>query len=104
MMTSAADFHEVGGFSPEFPLNYNDVDYCLKLHERGQRIVYNPEAELFHYESSSRETDVSELEKEQLHARWHEILEDDPYFNRQFVWKSANFVTPVYLSDGRTVP
>jgi GT2 family glycosyltransferase len=103
MMTSAADFDAVGGFSPDFPLNYNDVDYCLKLRQYGKRAVYNPEAELYHFESSSRHTAVSQDELDRLHGRWHDDLQPDPYFNRQFVWKTANFVTPVYLSDGRMI-
>ena len=46
---------KVGGFSEDFPLNYNDVDYCLKVREQGCRTVYVPEVELYHYESVSRE-------------------------------------------------
>jgi GT2 family glycosyltransferase len=38
----ADDYHAVGGFDPEFPLNYNDIDMCLKLRQKGKRIVYQP--------------------------------------------------------------
>ena len=31
---------EVGGFSLEFPGNYNDVDYCMKLRHTGYDVVY----------------------------------------------------------------
>ena len=54
-MTRAAVYREAGGYSEDFPLNYNDVDYGLKLREKGYRIVYTPYAELFHYESVSKE-------------------------------------------------
>ena len=39
-MTPRDVFEAVGGLSPKFPLNYNDVDYCLKVRHRGQRVVY----------------------------------------------------------------
>ena len=54
-MTPAAAYHAVGGYSEDFPLNYNDVDYALKLRDKGYRSVYVPEAELFHYESVSKD-------------------------------------------------
>ena len=44
--------------APTFPVNYNDIDYCLKLRARGQRVVYDPDTLLYHFESSSRSTDV----------------------------------------------
>src|SRR5207245_76483 len=38
MMTRRDSFESVGGLSLEFPLNYNDVDYCLKLYQSGRRV------------------------------------------------------------------
>ena len=46
--------------SAAFPINYQDVDYGLKLRAKGYRTVYNPEVELFHFESSSRAPDVAD--------------------------------------------
>jgi glycosyltransferase involved in cell wall biosynthesis len=42
LMTRAAVFREAGSFDPAFPVNYNDVDYCLKVRERGYRVVFTP--------------------------------------------------------------
>jgi O-antigen biosynthesis protein len=81
MMTSREDFERVGGFSLTFPMNYNDVDYCLKLVAAGQRIVYDPDTVLYHFESSSRSTDVEDWEKDQLRGRWLSITAIDPYSN-----------------------
>jgi glycosyltransferase involved in cell wall biosynthesis len=48
-------FMDVGGFDgTNFAVAYNDVDLCLRLHERGLRCVYAPRAELTHYEGASR--------------------------------------------------
>jgi GT2 family glycosyltransferase len=95
MMTRRDCFDAVGGLSLEFPLNYNDVDYCLKLHHAGRRMVFDPYAELFHFETSSRETGrVSDDELDALRARWGRILRRDPYYNPGFGGR-PDFVLPL---------
>ena len=81
LMTPRAAFEEVGGFSTTFPLNYNDMDYCLKLRASGRRAVYDPDTVLHHFESSSRSTEVEDWEKEQLLARWLPLTMVDPATN-----------------------
>ncbi len=78
MMTPAAAFERVGGLSTELPVNYNDVDYCLKLREQGLRVVYDPDTALHHFESSSRSSEVEEWEKQALVDRWLPLTEVDP--------------------------
>ncbi len=43
----------LGGLDEGFWNGYEDVDYCLKIRHAGLRIVYEPKAVLFHYESQS---------------------------------------------------
>ena len=77
-------FWEVGGYSEDFPLNYNDVDYGLKLREKGYRSVYVPYAELFHYESVSKEgggSGVRAGELDKFHRKWKDRYFLDPYYN-----------------------
>lgn len=81
MMTPRAIFERVGGFSTSFPMNYNDCDYCLKLVTEGERIVYDPDTILYHFESSSRSTDVEDWEKDLLRGRWLPITVTDPFSN-----------------------
>ena len=38
---------------------FNDVDFCLKLLERGLRNIWTPYAELYHHESASRGYEVT---------------------------------------------
>jgi GT2 family glycosyltransferase/2-polyprenyl-3-methyl-5-hydroxy-6-metoxy-1,4-benzoquinol methylase len=47
-------FAEIGRFSEELDVAYNDVDLCLKALERGYLNVYTPYAQLYHLEGSSR--------------------------------------------------
>lgn len=81
MMASRRAFEEVGGFSLDFPMNYNDMDFCLKLVASGRRNVYDPDTILYHFESSSRDTEVADWEKDQLRARWLALTVIDPSTN-----------------------
>src|SRR5262249_52938458 len=50
-------FLEVGCFDERLaPAYYEDVDLCLRLRERGWRIVYNPAAVIVHHLSGSANT------------------------------------------------
>jgi GT2 family glycosyltransferase len=81
LMTRRDAFEEAGGFSTTLPLNYNDMDYCLKLRAGGRRVVYDPDTVLHHFESSSRSTEVEDWEKEQLRDRWLPLTAVDPSTN-----------------------
>ncbi len=81
LMTRADVFAEVGGLSRILPVNFNDIDYCLKVHVSGRRIVYDPDLILFHFESSSREPVVNEWEVLRLVERWAAVAAVDPFGN-----------------------
>lgn len=74
-------FDSVGGFSAVFPLAFNDVDLCFKLHASGFRTVFDPATVLVHHESSTRDPHVMADEFERMDARWRGYLHDDPYDN-----------------------
>ena len=105
MMTPASVFRDVGGLPPDLPINYNDVDYCLRLHAAGQRVVYDPDTILYHFESSSRSSDVEDWEKAALVDRWLPLTEVDPSSNpylangmpslrAHFAWASRRSLLP----------
>ncbi len=74
-------FDLVGGFCTLFPLAYNDVDFCFKLHEQGFRNVVDCTTEVVHHESSSRDPQVRDWEMDRLFRRWRLLLEADPFDN-----------------------
>ncbi len=81
MMVRRADYLAVGGFDPAFRINYNDVDFCLRLRERtGGRIIWTPYAVLRHFESVSRETAPPD-ELNMIRSRWPDVFGSDPYYN-----------------------
>jgi glycosyltransferase involved in cell wall biosynthesis len=74
-------FDEVGGMALDFPNNFNDVDFALRLRERGLRNIVTPHAVLFHFESVSRDGTVTAEEAHLLFSRWGAQLNSDPYSN-----------------------
>lgn len=103
LMTRKALFDEVKGLNEELAVALNDVDYCLELRKRGYLNIFTPFAELFHYESISRGTDVENAstknaerynqECELFKAKWQEVLEKgDPYYNPNFSLDYSNYV------------
>ncbi|MEK7293133.1 MAG: glycosyltransferase [Actinomycetota bacterium] len=74
-------FNEVGGLCAQFPSNYNDVDFGLKVQELGYRVLFTPYAQFFHFESQTRSPLLQTFEVATIGARWRDKLDNDPYFN-----------------------
>ena len=99
MMVKKSAFDAVGGLSEELAVAFNDIDFCMKLRKAEYLIVYNPYAELYHYESKSRGLEdtpekVARFNKEiaTFEKKWPEILENgDPYYNPNLTLKSQDF-------------
>jgi GT2 family glycosyltransferase len=89
LLCKREDYLAVGGLDEmDFPVNFNDVDFCLKLRRLGKRIVWTPEAQLIHAESASRGHDNTAdrrgrlaREKSRLLQKWQQWIIDDPYYN-----------------------
>ena len=89
MVTWRRDYLAVGGMDEvRFPVNFNDVDYCLKLRALGRRIVFPPHAKLVHLESAGRGSKIKTSEKsrfdrelQNLRMKWGDTLATDPYYN-----------------------
>lgn len=99
MMVKRSAFDQVGGLTEELAVAFNDIDFCMKLRSAGYLIVYNPYAELYHYESKSRGLEdtpekVARFNKEIqiFERRWPDIMRDgDPYYNPNLTLKSQDF-------------
>lgn len=75
-------FEELGGFDPVFPVNYNDVDLCLRAGRAGYQVILEAVARLTHFESRTRRRGVKWEELDRFAERWgEEIAAGDPYFN-----------------------
>lgn len=82
-------FHQVGGFDEELAVDYNDVDFCLRVRDAGYRTVCLPYIRLLHHESYTRghpcatpeRAAVHRAEREYFSRRWSHVIDDDPCFN-----------------------
>ena len=82
LMVKRSLFEELGGLDESFKVALNDVDFCLRLREKGYLNVFTPFAELYHFESASRGIDIQdetkakryEEEAEHFKTRWKEVL------------------------------
>ena len=75
-------FDRLGGFDETLGVDLNDVDFCLRARDAGYRTIYEPAAELIHYESPSRGTAGGTGDIVNFLARWKRyIARGDPYFN-----------------------
>jgi O-antigen biosynthesis protein len=71
-------YERVGGMTETLPVNFNDVDFSLKVAHLGLRIVWVSTAKAFHFESQTRVAKVEPWERERLLRRWA-IPRNDPY-------------------------
>lgn len=99
LLTKKSVYDAVGGLTEEFVVAGNDIDYCLKVREKGLLVVYSAWAEWFHYESKSRGYEDTPEKKARFDGevakfrkRWGHVLEaGDPFYNKNFPVTVAPF-------------
>ncbi len=82
-------FLEVNGMEEELAVEYNDVDLCLKMIDKGYHNVYLPHVELYHFESVSRGHPHLSIESYERHVKeigifskkWEKYIKNDPCYN-----------------------
>jgi len=107
MMVKKDLFEKVGGMDEKnLSIAFNDIDLCLKIREKGFKIVFTPYAFLYHYESLSRgydddfqKTDPEKYkrvveEREYFKKRWISWLEGDQYYNPNFSYGDDGKIWP----------
>lgn len=91
MMVRRSDFQAVGGFDPAYRINYNDIDFCMRLNARtGGHFVFTPYACLEHHESVSR-PDIVPGDLEKFNRQWSKVVGHDPFYNLNLSQNSASF-------------
>jgi len=88
LLIKKAVFDEVGGFDEDIAVGFGDVDLCLRVGEKGYRVLFCPYAQLVHHESFTRGTSSEDTHPEDtayFQAKWKSLLAvGDPYFNPNF--------------------
>lgn len=89
LLTTKTVWDEVGGLNAaDFAVNFNDVDYCLRVRRAGHAVIWTPFATLVHAESASRGLDIepskavrSQREQQNLRLHWTNHLVVDPSYH-----------------------
>lgn len=79
-MLKRSVFFEAGGFSSLLPGNFNDVDLCMKVAVCGYQSYVTPHAELYHFESKSRDPRVARYEIDTTWNRWEPLFFESPHW------------------------
>jgi len=99
LMTRRSIFEQVDGFDEEYPLAFSDIDFCLKIREKGRLIVWTPFAELYHDESKTRGYEDTldkqmrfRKELELFRRKWKHVIDKcDPYYNVNLTREKEDF-------------
>lgn len=99
MLVKRQAFQKVGGFSEELAIAYNDIDLCMNLRKQGWKVIYCPQAELYHYESQTRGLEMTKekaerVKREQLtfQQNWRRELEEgDPFYSPSLTLELSDY-------------
>ena len=92
MLIRRDNFAALGGFDEAHEVINNDLDYCLRAHEKGQRIVFTPHARLIHHEMASRDRMEDVFDTSRFADRWRSLFAaGDPYFSPRLSLESDDY-------------
>ena len=101
LVVSKRKYLEVQGLEEKLKVAYNDIDFNIKLLEKGYYNVFVPQVELFHFESKSRGYDTTSekyqrflKEEAFMYEKWKNRLDYDCFYNQNFSQKYW-FVLPM---------
>lgn len=91
LMVSRKKYLSVAGLDENLKVNYNDVDFNIKMLDKGYYNVFLPHVELYHYESKSRGIDINKKKYEQtkweakyIIDKWKDKIKNDPFYNKNY--------------------
>ena len=85
-------FQEIGGFNCNLGVELNDVDFCLRIIEKGYNIVWTPHALLYHHESKTRGYSLSESNISYFLAKWQNLITaGDLFYNPNLTLSSVDY-------------
>ena len=98
LMVKKSIYEEVGGLEEKLAVAFNDIDFCLKIRDKGYRNIYTPFVEMYHYESASRGKDITEAQKTRekqeidfMKDKYGDALVNCPQYNPNLSLESEDF-------------
>jgi glycosyltransferase involved in cell wall biosynthesis len=92
-------YEEVGGLNEvDLHVAFNDVDFCIRVRQKGYRNIWTPFAELYHYESATRGLDDTRKKKirfatevDYMRKTWGDLLSNDPAYTPNLTFEYGDF-------------
>lgn len=84
MMVKASVFNQLGGFDCDFQTSFNDVDFCLRVRDKGCLVVFASDCQLYYLGSTLQDGKMkyNQADLSLFRERWNSILQKgDPYYN-----------------------
>ena len=107
LLVRADVFRRAGGFDEDhYPVDFNDIDLCLRIRALGYRVLYTPYAELCHHESTSRRLMhriPSPAEVGRFRRTWAGPIADDPFYNPNLTRAAIDY-SPRQRGESGPVP
>jgi len=113
LVVRKALYEQVGGLDARaFPINYNDIDLCLKIKDAGYTNLWTPDAVLTHHESLTRGRGARGLkrwkalaEARRFKRKWRHYIENDPAYHPDLTPFTEGFeLNPTQFSTPEHVP
>ncbi|MFC2025809.1 glycosyltransferase [Chloroflexota bacterium] len=102
MMIKTDVFERIGGYDESFIMNGSDVEICLRLHNAGLRVVYNPFVKIKHVEGATREESIPPGDfQESFHHYFPYLESGDPFYNPNL---SYWHLSPTLVQPGEKTP
>ncbi|MCR5209460.1 MAG: glycosyltransferase [Lachnospiraceae bacterium] len=103
LMIRKSVFEEAGRFDESLPVEYNDVDLCFTLIEKGYRNIQRNDAVLLHLESASRGQEPESIGKaarlievqKKLYDKHKSFEGKDPYYSHNLSKDSSSYLLNV---------
>lgn len=91
LMVEKKKYKEVNGLEEKLKVAFNDVDFNLKLLEKGYNNIFLPNVMLYHYESKSRGLDTTPEKQKRfvqewafITNKWDKYIKHDKFYNDNF--------------------
>jgi GT2 family glycosyltransferase len=100
MVLRKAVFDALGGLDENhLAVDYNDIDFCLRIRSAGYRVVWTPHAQLYHHESATRgqrrppeQQQRYDSEVAFMQSTWGPWLHNDPAYNPNLNLRRTDFL------------
>ena len=99
MLTPKSIFSKVGGYSESLPINYNDIDFCLKVYTLKTYCVHSP-CRALSLRIFIQRALCSRRRNCRFLSTWGEVTRTDPYYNENMlVSRPPNFASRLPIKD-----